>query len=812
MNRRTLPLSLLLSAALLAVSCRSVSSDEPAERTDPPSSFEGEQPSVTIKTTELSDDLIPAAASQQSAIEKPAPAVETVEPRSAESAPVEEKPAPAEEKPAPAEENPAPAEEKPAPVEEKPTPAEEKPAPAEAKPAPAEENPAPAEEKPAPAEAKSAPAEAKPAETAEPAVETAEPRSAETVAPAPKPPSIPWRTPTYTLVARELPLREALDSFAIAQGLSLVPSQGVSGTFSGDFTDLPPGEFLEQVCSMNNLTWYYDGAALYIYGAGEIETSLVDLSYMKAGEVRTMLRDLGVEDGRFPLKTTSDDELVMVSGPPRYVALVMQTIAKADRLRELRTVSRMETRIFPIRNTWADDVSFSAGSPEGSTSIKGVATILSDIMSGENPAMREAGSTGAVDRAQMALDGGVKPIIRADSRVNAVLVRDIASRMPMYEALIEQLDVPVPLVEIAVTILDMDRESALDWELEVRAEAAKKKWAGAAGQAVGNLTDTAGITGTGLAGALTYLGSDFNLAASLNALRSKGWSRTISRPSLLTVNNLAAEMTDTQTYHTRIVGESVASLESVSAGIKLSVKPRIVEAAENDGRPQIWLSVEINDGGFEAIAVDSMPMTRDSKVLTQAAVREGDSIAIGGYLRDIDIDKEWGIPILRDIPLLGWLFGGYSTSKTSVQRLFILTPYIVDIESPELVREQASRLRDIRVIERLSSDKDIDDDLRELRDMERDFEDERRQRRLRNEIDRRKAEIRFERERMKAETSDDSDLWRDDLEARREAWLRAREEAATEKAVHEAEKAAEEAEKAVESLKIPEDAAGAPAQ
>ena len=60
---------------------------------------------------------------------------------------------------------------------------------------------------------------------------------------------------------------------------------------------------------------------------------LVDLKYMKAGEVRAMLAELGVEDRRFPLKTTSNDELVMVSGPPRYVSLVAEMIARADSLR-----------------------------------------------------------------------------------------------------------------------------------------------------------------------------------------------------------------------------------------------------------------------------------------------------------------------------------------------------------------------------------------------------------------------------------------------------------------------------------------------
>ena len=72
---------------------------------------------------------------------------------------------------------------------------------------------------------------------------------------------IPWKTPTYTLVARDMDLRTALDTFAVAEGLSVVMSEGVQGVFSGDFKELPCGEFLERIATIHNLTWYYEGAA-----------------------------------------------------------------------------------------------------------------------------------------------------------------------------------------------------------------------------------------------------------------------------------------------------------------------------------------------------------------------------------------------------------------------------------------------------------------------------------------------------------------------------------------------------------------------
>ena len=65
---------------------------------------------------------------------------------------------------------------------------------------------------------------------------------------------IPWKLPKYTLVAREMDLRVALDTFAVAEGLSVVMSPSVAGTFSGDFKGVAPDAFLDKVATTHNLT------------------------------------------------------------------------------------------------------------------------------------------------------------------------------------------------------------------------------------------------------------------------------------------------------------------------------------------------------------------------------------------------------------------------------------------------------------------------------------------------------------------------------------------------------------------------------
>ena len=93
---------------------------------------------------------------------------------------------------------------------------------------------------------------------------------------------LPWKSPEYTLVARQMPIRSALESFSVAQGIPVLLSDRVAGVLSGDFKSVAPGDFLDRISAVHNLTWYYDGTALYIYTVGEMGSTLIDLRYMKA--------------------------------------------------------------------------------------------------------------------------------------------------------------------------------------------------------------------------------------------------------------------------------------------------------------------------------------------------------------------------------------------------------------------------------------------------------------------------------------------------------------------------------------------------
>jgi type II secretory pathway component GspD/PulD (secretin) len=331
----------------------------------------------------------------------------------------------------------------------------------------------------------------------------------------------------------------------------------------------------------------------------------------------------------------------------------------------------------------------------------------------------------------------------------------------------------------------------------LKVEGTKNKTTGAAGQNAANLVQPANLGGQGLAGALTYLGNDATVSASLSALKSKGKARSISRTSLITMNNLAAQMTDMQSYHAKVVGTEVASLEEVTAGTKLQIKPRIVQSPSTNVANQVWLTLELDDGGFETLSVDSMPMTRSSTLLTQTAVFENESIMLAGYLRDIEEEAGWGIPYLRDIPFIGWLFGGAYTHKETVQRMFILTPRIVDLDAEMLARLQSTRLRDITEVEKIQDEADDSDLERRQRDLERKEASSRRHNSAQIRYNHRKAEVehnqemrKIDRERADAALKDEKREWRQEEREAREQ-LKAEREAKKEASETKTEEASE---------------------
>ncbi|MEI7446739.1 MAG: type III secretion system outer membrane ring subunit SctC, partial [Burkholderiales bacterium] len=270
--------------------------------------------------------------------------------------------------------------------------------------------------------------------------------------------------------------------------------------------------------------------------------------------------------------------------------------------------------------------------------------------------------------------GGAR--IEADTRSNAVIVRDLVERLPMYEELIAALDVAPQMVEVEATIVDVNitrlEQLGINW-----------RWVNGRNEVLfgnGTASDlllTAGqrITPQGQGMFVsTVLGNGANFISRINALASDGAARVVSRPQLVTLSNVEALFDSNQTFYVRVAGREEVDLFNVSAGTALRVTPNVFREAEGW---RIKLMVGVEDGRVTDQTVDAIPVVDRSSINTQAVILEGESLLIGGMTRELRDRKTDKVPLLGDLPAVGALFRTRTDNSQRIERLIMITPRLV---------------------------------------------------------------------------------------------------------------------------------------
>lgn len=148
-------------------------------------------------------------------------------------------------------------------------------------------------------------------------------------APAPPPAARDdWRGRPFEYAVVDQELRDVLIELGKRVGLNAVVSDGVRGRVRGRLARGTAVETLDRLAAIYGLDWFTDGSTLHVSAVGEAVSRLVDLGGVPPAQLDSALRTLGVLDQRWPIRG-SDPSLgmAMVSGPPRYVALVEQTLS-----------------------------------------------------------------------------------------------------------------------------------------------------------------------------------------------------------------------------------------------------------------------------------------------------------------------------------------------------------------------------------------------------------------------------------------------------------------------------------------------------
>lgn len=525
---------------------------------------------------------------------------------------------------------------------------------------------------------------------------------------------VPWGNQRIELFADNEALAPFLLRLFARLRIPAIASPLVTGKVSGSFNQRPEVLFRE-LAESYGLSWYYDGATMHLYSIAEIESRLLSLDPTVSARFGRLLADLKIVDARFPVRVAAGDGYVSVSGPPRYLARIEELAAFLES--SLGRAGRPQAvRTFRLRHAWAVDRRVVVGGVE--TLIPGVASVLQAVLNeqrapgtavddtlprqlpatlppmsglggrglatlGRNGAAATPPASGAPspaappaeapraspDRAR--IDGSAA--IKAEQRLNAIVVRDAVEKMPMYEELIRALDQPSPLVEIEATVVDISSERSQALGVDFALLLGNRP--GFATPPVIAINDgTGGLAQAPRVGAVAGNDKSF-LLARINALAQEGDASVQSKPRVLTIDNNEAVLSSTQEFFVRVPGRDVADLFNVSVGLTLRVTPSI--AIEGD-KVRFKMQVRIDDGSLSATqAVDGVPIVARSAISASVVVDEGESLFIGGLISEVSANGLRGVPGLSKVPLLGRLFSTREQQSRKVERMFLLTPKLV---------------------------------------------------------------------------------------------------------------------------------------
>jgi type III secretion protein C len=313
--------------------------------------------------------------------------------------------------------------------------------------------------------------------------------------------------------------------------------------------------------------------------------------------------------------------------------------------------------------------------------------------SSENGSEAEAGEKNVSDISGATLPG----FITCDQRLNAIIIRDRRENMPFYEEIIAKLDVPCEVIKIDVAIVNVTKTNGFNFGFDgggVYANNGKfttSHVTGEPGKANGSnstaslLPDAVrsviklGTTGSIIGHLGIIKSTDIDFA--INAMEASGNWRTVSKPSVLTLDNVAAILETEKVHYEAVNGANNSNAYSKTATTKLQVVPHIIpDDIDARGKRKMKLFVDIADGSF---AADGTGDVVQHSLNTQSVLYEGQSLMIGGYDNEENDKRDSGVPILKDIPLIGVLFKRTTDSKSLSERIYVISPSVVEIRSDD---------------------------------------------------------------------------------------------------------------------------------
>lgn len=274
-------------------------------------------------------------------------------------------------------------------------------------------------------------------------------------------------------------------------------------------------------------------------------------------------------------------------------------------------------------------------------------------------------------------DPSMKPNVSASEEINAVIIVGNPSILKGFKKIIDTLDKEKYQVYVQARIVEINKDDAEQIGLKYNLGALSATASGLLAFS-GNFGGASALSMIG--GVLPAGASDTGIAigASLDFLQTNGASKTISSPSILCVNNQESSIYVGKTLSFATGSNTAGTLGTTTSfkredvGLTLKIKPRV---SSND---KVTLDAEAILENVLSVDANNQPVTTKQSVITQAILRHGESIIIGGLVKNYSTDTVTKVPILGSIPLFGWFFTHTDTKDQQDNLIVILTPYIID--------------------------------------------------------------------------------------------------------------------------------------
>ena len=273
--------------------------------------------------------------------------------------------------------------------------------------------------------------------------------------------------------------------------------------------------------------------------------------------------------------------------------------------------------------------------------------------------------------------------ITAQKSSNQLLVRTRPAQWKEIESAIKRLDNPPLQVQIETRILEVKLTGELDlgvqWYLgRLAGNSSSTTVANAAGSqgALGG-----GGAGLGATDSLFYSFVSSNLQVALHALETNGRTQVLSAPSLVVMNNQQAQIQvgdnipiSQTTVNTSLSDTTLSSVEYVQTGVILDVVPRI----NPGGLVYMDIQQQVSDADSSGTTdTNGNPRISTRSVSTQVAAQSGQTVLLGGLIKQDNAESVSAVPYLGRVPGLRWLFGNTSRSKDRTELIVLITPRVI---------------------------------------------------------------------------------------------------------------------------------------